>query len=246
MLNNKTAIVTGASRGIGKAIALKLASMGANIVINYNRSSKAAEEVVDIIKSNGGNAIAVACDVSKFDEAEKLVKLTVEKFGTVDILVNNAGITRDGLVLRMKEQDFDDVINTNLKGAFNCIRHISPIMLKQRSGRIINISSVVGLVGNAGQLNYSSSKAGLLGMTKSLAKELGSRGVTVNAVAPGFINTDMTEVLSEKARKDTIALIPLKKMGEPEDIAETVGFLSSESARYITGQVINVDGGMVM
>jgi 3-oxoacyl-[acyl-carrier protein] reductase len=245
-LKGKTAVVTGASRGIGREIALKLAKSGANVVINYRSSANATEELLKEIEGFGVKALAVQADVSSFEEAEKLVKAAVTEFGSLDILVNNAGITKDGLLLRMKEQDFDSVINVNLKGAFNTIRHASGIMLKQKSGKIINISSVVGLTGNAGQLNYASAKAGLLGLTKSAAKELGSRGITVNAVAPGFIQTDMTDVLTDKVKENILSVIPLKKLGKPEDVANTVLFLSSEYASYITGQVINVDGGMVM
>lgn len=246
ILSGKTAVVTGGSRGIGRAIALKLAGLGANIVLNYNNSIGAVEEVIKEIEAAGGTATAVQGDVSVFQDAEKIVKTAVEKFGSLDILVNNAGITKDGLLLRMKEEDFDRVIDVNLKGAFNCIRHASAIMLKQRSGRIINISSVVGITGNAGQVNYAAAKAGIIGVTKSAAKELASRGITVNAVAPGYIDTSMTEVLAEKTKELILGSIPLKRMGRPEDVAEAVAFLASESAAYITGQVIHVDGGMVM
>lgn len=245
-LKSRTAIVTGASRGIGRAIALRLAEMGANLVLNYRNSVQGTEELIKELEEKGVKAIAVQADISKFEEAEKLTKAAVDTFGSIDILVNNAGITKDGLLLRMKEEDFDSVINVNLKGAFNTIKHVSGIMLKQRSGRIINISSVVGITGNAGQLNYSAAKAGILGMTKSAARELGSRGITVNAVAPGFIQTDMTEVLSDKVKENIKGTIPLKTLGTPEDVANLVGFLASDMASYITGQVINVDGGMVM
>lgn len=245
MLTGKTAIVTGASRGIGRAIAEMLAKNGANVILNYKSNSVAVEEVVNNIKQSGGNAIAVQADVSNFQEAEKLIKCAIEKFGKLDILVNNAGIVKDGLLIRMSENDFDSIINTNLKGVFNCIKHASSIMLKQKSGKIINISSVVGLVGNAGQVNYSAAKAGVIGITKSTAKELASRGITVNAVAPGFIRTEMTDALSDKA-KDIMGTIPLKRLGEASDVAETVCFLASSSADYITGQVIQVDGGLVM
>jgi 3-oxoacyl-[acyl-carrier protein] reductase len=246
MLNGKTALVTGASRGIGRAIALKLAELGASLVLNYNRSLSSIEEVVKEIEAKGGKAIAVQGDVSVFEEAEKIVKAAVINFGSLDILVNNAGITKDGLLLRMKEDDFDRVISVNLKGAFNCIRHASPIMLKQKSGRIVNISSVVGITGNAGQVNYAAAKAGIIGMTKATAKELASRGITVNAVAPGFIQTDMTEELSEKVKETIIENIPLKRLGTAKDVANLVAFLVGEDSLYITGQVMNVDGGMVM
>lgn len=246
MLNGKVAIVTGASRGIGKSIALKLAEMGANIVVNYRKSTELIEDCLKEIKAKGVEAIGVECDVSKFESVETLVKKSLEHFGKIDILINNAGITKDTLLLRMKEEDFDNVIDVNLKGTFNCVRQVVPVMLKQRNGSIINISSVVGLVGNPGQLNYASSKAGVIGLTKSLAKEVGSRGITVNAIAPGFIKTDMTEVLSEKVKEEVKKLIPLKRMGSAEDVANMVAFLVSEKGSYITGQVINVDGGMVM
>lgn len=245
-LKGKTAVVTGASRGIGKAIALKLAELGANIVINYRSSSNSVEELIKEIEAKGSKAIAVQGDVSVFAEAENMMKKAVEAFGSLDILVNNAGITKDGLILRMKEEDFDKVIEVNLKGAFNCIRHATPIMMKQKSGKIINISSVVGVSGNAGQVNYSAAKAGIIGMTKSAARELASRGINVNAVAPGFIQTDMTEILSDKVKENTLNNIPLKKFGTAQDVANLVSFLASPSADYITGQVINVDGGMVM
>ncbi|MFX0549819.1 3-oxoacyl-[acyl-carrier-protein] reductase [Hathewaya histolytica] len=246
MLNGKVAIVTGASRGIGKSIALKLAEMGANIVVNYRKSTELIEDCLKEIKAKGVEVIGVECDVSKFESVETLVKKSLEHFGKIDILINNAGITKDTLLLRMKEEDFDNVIDVNLKGTFNCVRQVVPVMLKQRNGSIINISSVVGLVGNPGQLNYASSKAGVIGLTKSLAKEVGSRGITVNAIAPGFIKTDMTEVLSEKVKEEVKKLIPLKRMGSTEDVANMVAFLVSEKGSYITGQVINIDGGMVM
>lgn len=242
----KTAVVTGASRGIGRSIAEMLAQNGINVILNYRGSIKAVEAVVNQINKNGGTALAVQADVSNFEEAEILMKTAVEKFGSLDILVNNAGITKDGLLLRMSESDFDSVININLKGVFNCIKHASSIMLKQKSGKIINISSVVGISGNAGQVNYAASKAGVIGITKSAAKELASRGITVNAVAPGFINTEMTEILSDKVKENIINTIPLKKFGEATDIAQTVCFLASDAANYITGQVIQVDGGMLM
>ena len=246
MLKGKTAVVTGASRGIGRSIAIKLAMLGVNIVVNYRNSYEAVQEVVKEIQALGARALAVQCDISSYNDVENMMKKSMEEFGSIDILVNNAGITKDGLLMRMKEEDFDSVIDINLKGAFNCTRHISAIMLKQRSGRIINISSVSGLTGNAGQVNYSSAKAGILGMTKAVAKELAGRGVTCNAVAPGYIQTDMTEGLSEKVKDNIMNAIPLKRLGTPEDVANAVAFLASEEASYITGQVINVDGGMVM
>ncbi|MFD3155424.1 3-oxoacyl-[acyl-carrier-protein] reductase [Haloimpatiens sp. FM7330] len=246
MLKEKVAIVTGASRGIGRAIALKLAEKGANIVVNYRNNKEMADELVAEIEAKGVKALAIKSDISKFEDAENMIKQAVKEFGSIDILVNNAGITKDTLILRMKEEDFDRVIEVNLKGAFNCIKHASKIMMKQRCGRIINMSSVVGIVGNAGQINYAAAKAGIIGMTKSAAKELASRGITVNAVAPGFIRTDMTEVLSDKVKEEALKSIPLKRMGETSDIANVVAFLASEEGSYITGQVINVDGGMVM
>jgi 3-oxoacyl-[acyl-carrier protein] reductase len=246
MLKGKTAVVTGASRGIGRAIALKLAKLGANIVVNYRNSEDAVKEVVREIQALGATALAIQCDISSYSDVESMMKKSLEQFGTIDILVNNAGITKDGLLMRMKEEDFDSVIDINLKGAFNCTRHVSAIMLKQRQGRIINISSVSGLTGNAGQVNYSSAKAGILGMTKAVARELASRNVTCNAVAPGYIQTDMTDGLSEKVKDTIMSTIPLKRLGMPEDVANAVAFLASEEASYITGQVINVDGGMVM
>jgi len=215
-------------------------------VLNYRSSVKSVEEVVEEIKSLGGNAVAVQGDVSSFDEAAKIIKAAVENFGSLDILVNNAGITKDGLLARMKEEDFDKVIETNLKGTFNCIRHATPIMMKQRSGRIINMTSIVGVAGNAGQMNYAASKAGVIGMTKSAAKELASRGITVNAIAPGFIQTDMTDALSDKVKEELLSGIPLKRLGQVEEIADLAAFLASDSASYITGQVININGGMYM
>lgn len=245
-LKGKTAVVTGGSRGIGKAIAMKLAALGANIVINYNSNSASVDQVIKDIEELGVKAVKIQGDVSKFEDAEKIIKTAVSEFGSLDILVNNAGITRDGLILRMKEEDFDKVINVNLKGTFNCTRHASQIMLKQKAGRIINIASVVGIAGNAGQANYAAAKAGIIGITKSAARELASRGITVNAVAPGYIDTDMTHVLPEKTKEAILGSIPLKKMGKPEDVAEAVAFLASDSASYITGHILNVDGGMVM
>lgn len=244
MLKGKTAVVTGASRGIGRAIALKLAEHGADIAVNYRNSEEEALNLVKEIEAKGVRAIAVQADVSSFEDARKLIDRAKEEFETVDILVNNAGITKDGLVMRMTEEDFDTVIKVNLKGVFNCIRHTVPIMIKQKGGRIINITSVVGLLGNAGQVNYSAAKAGIIGMTKSLAKEIGSRGITVNAVAPGFIETDMTAGLSDKLKETVRENIVLRKFGQPENVADAVYFLASKMGEYITGQVISVDGGM--
>ncbi|MBU3177100.1 3-oxoacyl-[acyl-carrier-protein] reductase [Clostridium estertheticum] len=246
MLKGKTAVVTGASRGIGRAIALKLAKHGANVVVNYRNSVEAVQEVVKEIEALGVKVLAIQADISSYTDVENMIKKSVEEFGSIDILVNNAGITKDGLLMRMKEADFDSVIDINLKGAFNCTRHVAAIMLKQRSGRIINISSVSGLTGNAGQVNYSAAKAGIIGMTKSVAREFGSRGVTCNAVAPGYIQTDMTEDLPAKVKDTIMGTIPLKRLGRPEDVANVVAFLATDDAAYITGQVINVDGGMVM
>ncbi|GAA0118462.1 3-oxoacyl-[acyl-carrier-protein] reductase [Clostridium perfringens] len=246
MLKDKVAIVTGGTRGIGRAIALKLADKGANIVINYRNSDKEAEELKAILEEKGVKVLTVKCDISNFEDSKNLMNKCKEVFGKIDILVNNAGITKDTLIMRMKEEDFDSVIDVNLKGTFNCAKHASAIMLKQRFGKIINMTSVVGIAGNAGQVNYAASKAGVIGLTKSLAKELGSRGITVNAVAPGFINTDMTASLSEKVKEEASKNIPLKRLGDPEDVANLVGFLASDAANYITGQVINIDGGMVM
>ena len=246
MLKDKVAIVTGGTRGIGRAIALKLADHGANIVINYRNSDKEAEELKAILEEKGVKVLTVKYDISNFEDSKNLMDKCKEVFGKIDILVNNAGITKDTLIMRMKEEDFDNVIDVNLKGTFNCAKHASAIMLKQRFGKIINMTSVVGIAGNAGQVNYAASKAGVIGLIKSLAKELGSRGITVNAVAPGFINTDMTASLSEKVKEEASKNIPLKRLGDPEDVANLVGFLASDAANYITGQVINVDGGMVM
>lgn len=246
MLNGKVAVVTGASRGIGRAVAKKLASLGAEVVINYNGSKERAEEVLREIEAEGGKASIYQCNVSDFAACEAFLKDVISEHGSLDILVNNAGITRDDLLMKMTEEEYDAVLDTNLKGTFNCIRFAARQMLKQRSGRIINMASVSGVLGNAGQANYSASKAGIIGLTKSAARELASRGITVNAVAPGFVNTEMTEVLSEKVKEGAVSQIPLGKFGEPEDIAEAVAFLASEGARYITGQVLNVDGGMAM
>ena len=246
MLTDKIAVVTGASRGIGREIAVTLASKGAVVIVNYNGSTAKAEEVVKEIQAAGGRAEAVQCNVSDFSEAARLMEYVVKQYGRVDILVNNAGITRDNLLMKMSEEDFDAVLNTNLKGAVNCIKHISRQMLKQRSGRIINISSVSGVMGNAGQVNYSASKAGIIGITKSVAREMASRGITSNAVAPGFIDTDMTAVLPDAVKAAATEQIPMKRFGSTRDIDSMVAFLASDEAGYITGQVICVDGGMAM
>ncbi|MBO6260131.1 MAG: 3-oxoacyl-[acyl-carrier-protein] reductase [Lachnospiraceae bacterium] len=246
MLSGKTALVTGAGRGIGKAIAKKLASLGATVVVNYSGSKEKAEETVAEIVAAGGSAEAMQCDVSDFKACEEFSKAVVAKYGKLDILVNNAGVTRDGLLMGMSEDDYDKVLDTNLKGAFNMTRHFSRVFLKQRSGRIINISSVSGVMGNAGQANYSASKAGLIGLTKSVARELAGRGVCVNAVAPGFIETDMTNAMKEDAKNKLIENIPLGRIGKPDDIAEAVAFLAGDASSYITGQVLCVDGGMAI
>ena len=245
-MEGKVAVVTGASRGIGKAIAVKLASKGATVVINYNGSRERAEEVKNEVESAGGKAVIIQCNVADFDACKEFIETVIKEQGRIDILVNNAGITKDGLLMKMSEEDFDAVLDTNLKGAFHTIQAVSRQMLKQRSGRIINMSSVVGILGNAGQVNYAASKAGVIGITKSAAKELASRGITVNAIAPGFIDTEMTEVLSDAVKEAAATQIPLGKFGKPEDVAKAVTFLASEDAGYITGQVIQVDGGMVI
>lgn len=245
-LNGKVALVTGASRGIGREIAKTLAGCGASVVVNYNGSAGKAEEVVAEIQAAGGEAVAMQGNVADFDAAKTLVAETIARYGRLDILVNNAGITRDGLLLAMSEEDFDAVLDTNLKGAFHCIRHAARQMLKQRSGRIINISSVSGVSGNAGQANYCASKAGIIGLTKSVARELGSRGITCNAIAPGFIDTEMTAVLSDTVKESMRGQIPLKRFGEPKDVANAAAFLASDEAAYITGQVLCVDGGMAL
>lgn len=242
----KTAVVTGGSRGLGRAICLELARGGANVVFCYAGNEAAAKETTAACEALGAKALAVQCNVAKADEVKALMDAAVKEFGRIDILVNNAGITRDGLLMMMKEEDFDAVIAANLKGTFLCMKAVSRIMMKQRYGRIVNLSSVVGLRGNAGQVNYAASKAGVVGMTKSLAKELASRGVTVNAVAPGFIATDMTAAMTDAAKEATLASIPLQRLGAPEDVAHAVAFLASDEAAYITGQVLCVDGGMAM
>ncbi|MEG0070190.1 MAG: 3-oxoacyl-[acyl-carrier-protein] reductase [Terrisporobacter sp.] len=246
MLQDKCAVITGASRGIGRAIAVKYAKEGANIVLNYRNSETEALELKKELDELGSNTLIIKADVSKFEEAEKLIKEAKNTFGKVDILINNAGITKDNLIMRMKEEDFDSVIEVNLKGAFNCLKAVTPIMIRQKEGKIINMSSVVGVIGNAGQVNYCASKAGLIGMTKSLAREIGSKNINVNAIAPGFIDTDMTRVLNEDQKKNIISQVPLKRLGQVEDIANLALFLGSEKSNYITGQVIHVDGGMAM
>lgn len=244
MLKNKTALVTGASRGIGSEIAKSLAKEGAFVIVNYNGSKERAKAVVEEIKAEGGDAAAYGCDVSDFSACEEMINNLIREYGHIDILVNNAGITRDNLIMKMSEEDFDTVLAINLKGAFNTIRHLSRYFLKQRAGHIINISSVSGVLGNAGQANYSASKAGIIGLTKSVARELASRGITCNAVAPGFIATEMTEKMSQAAKESVKEQIPLKREGNTQDVAELVTFLASERAAYLTGQVISVDGGM--
>jgi len=246
LLENKTAIVTGGSRGIGRAICVALAKEGANIVTCYAKGAAAAEETAAMCREYGVQAVAVQADVAVPGEVEALFAEALKITGTIEILVNNAGITRDGLLLRMSDDDFNQVIDTNLRGAFYCMRAASKLMMKKRYGRIVTISSVVGVSGNAGQVNYAASKAGVIGMTKSLAKELGSRNVTANAVAPGFITTDMTEGLPDAVKEQMAKEIPLSRMGRPEDVADAVTFLVSDKASYITGQVLHVDGGMVM
>jgi len=245
-LEGKVAVVTGASRGIGRAIALKLANEGAKVVVNYSGSQAKAEEVVATIQENGGEAIAVQASVSKTEEVTALMDAAVKTFGSLDILVNNAGITRDNLLMRMKENEWDDVLDTNLKGVFLCTKAVTRQMMKQRAGRIINISSIVGVAGNAGQANYVAAKAGVIGLTKTTAKELASRNILVNAVAPGFIETEMTEQLPEDIKQGMLTQIPLAKLGQPEDIAKAVAFLASDDANYMTGQTLHIDGGMVM
>ena len=246
MLKNKIALITGAGRGIGRAIAIALAKEGAEVVINYNGSEERAKEVKQTIEENGGKASIYKCNVSDFTACEAMIKDIVKEYGHLDILVNNAGITKDGLIMKMKEEDFDSVLNVNLKGTFNTIRHSARQMLKQRSGKIINISSVSGILGNVGQANYAASKAGVIGLTKTMARELGSRGITVNAIAPGFVDTEMTEVLSEEIRENACKQIILGRFGKPEDIANMAAYLASEKAAYITGQIISVDGGMAI
>ncbi|HHA6256223.1 TPA: 3-oxoacyl-[acyl-carrier-protein] reductase [Staphylococcus aureus] len=242
----KSALVTGASRGIGRSIALQLAEEGYNVAVNYAGSKEKAEAVVEEIKAKGVDSFAIQANVADADEVKAMIKEVVSQFGSLDVLVNNAGITRDNLLMRMKEQEWDDVIDTNLKGVFNCIQKATPQMLRQRSGAIINLSSVVGAVGNPGQANYVATKAGVIGLTKSAARELASRGITVNAVAPGFIVSDMTDALSDELKEEMLTQIPLARFGQDTDIANTVAFLASDKAKYITGQTIHVNGGMYM
>lgn len=245
-LEGKIALVTGASRGIGRAIALELSKNGARVIVNYKGSEEAARKTVLDIEAAGGQAEAIRCDVADFEACEGMIKDIFEKYQGIDILVNNAGITRDGLLMKLSKEDFDAVVDTNLKGCFHTMRFTARQMMKKRSGRIINLASVVGITGNIGQLNYAASKAGVIGMTKTAARELAGRGITVNAIAPGFIDTDMTEKLGEKVREQVIGQIPLGYFGKPEDVAKAALFLASDDAAYITGQVLQVDGGMVM
>jgi len=246
MLKGQVALVTGASRGIGRAIALSLAEAGADVVVNFAGNEAAANEVVAAIEGMGRKAMKIRANVAVMAEAEEMIKQSLESFGKIDILVNNAGITRDNLIMRMKEEEFDEVIQTNLKGVFNCVKAITRPMMKQRYGRIINISSVVGVLGNPGQVNYVAAKAGVIGLTKAAARELAARNITVNAVAPGFIETDMTDKLPEDIKAQMLGQIPLAKLGKPEEVAKVVRFLASEDSSYMTGQTIHVDGGMYM
>lgn len=242
----KTAIVTGGSRGIGRQTVLELARNGYAVAIVYQGNEEKANETMQMAMAEGAEAIAIKCDVASMESVTSMVNAVMEKWGRVDVLVNNAGQTADGLLMRMSEEDFDKIISVNLKGTFNCVKAVTSIMMKQRYGRIVNLSSVVGITGNAGQANYAASKAGIIGFTKSVAKELASRGITANCVAPGYVETDMTEVLSDKIKEAILAQIPMKRCADPKEIASVIGFLVSEKANYITGQVINVDGGMVM
>lgn len=244
--NRKVALITGGSRGIGKEVALKFAENGYNIVINYVSDKTDTESLKKEFESKGVEAFLIKTDVTSFEDSENMIKSAIEKFGSIDVLVNNAGITRDTLLMRMKEEDFDKVIEVNLKGTFNVTKAVVPYMMKKREGKIINLSSVVGVTGNAGQCNYSASKAGIIGFTKSLAKEVASRNILVNAVAPGFIETSMTDVLKDEIKEEIAKTIPLKRMGKAEDVANVVKFLASSDSSYVTGQVINIDGGMLM
>jgi len=246
LLDGKIALVTGASRGIGRAIALRLAEAGATVIVNYAGNVKAAQEVESMIVDAGGKAMLIQADIANTEAVDDMIKKINKEYGKIDILVNNAGITRDNLLMRMKESDWDDVINTNLKGIYNSTKAVSKFMMKQRSGRIVNMASVVGLTGNAGQANYAAAKAGVIGFSKSMAKELASRGITVNTVAPGFIETDMTAVLADQVKEELVSRIPLARLGNAKDVANAVMFLVSDEASYITGQTLNVDGGMVM
>src|SRR5690625_12478 len=246
MLKGKNALVTGASRGIGKAIALELGSKGVHVAVNFAGNEAKAQEVVDDLKQMGVNAFKVQADVSDESQVKDMVKTVIKTFGSLDILVNNAGITKDNLLMRMKEAEFDQVIDTNLKGAFLCMKTVARQMMRQKSGRIINVASIVGVSGNPGQANYVAAKAGVIGMTKSVAQEFASRNILVNAVAPGFISTDMTDALNDEQKEAILKLIPLARLGQPEDVANVVRFLASDDAKYITGQTIHIDGGMVM
>lgn len=246
MFRGKNILITGGSRGIGRAISLKMASLGGNIAINYARNAEAARQTAKEIEELGGKAVIVQCDVGSYRQVDAMIHQIRESMGDVDILINNAGITRDNLLMRMSEEDWDDVMNTNLKGVYNCTKAVIRPMMKKRYGKIINVSSIVGITGNAGQSNYAAAKAGIIGFTKAMAKELAPRKINVNAVAPGFITTDMTEVLPDEIKKRILSNIPMNQFGTPEDVAEAVAFMASERARYITGQVIHIDGGMVM
>lgn len=245
-MEKKVALITGASRGIGKQIALTMASEGYDVIINFNGNEEKAKEVCDECLKLGSKAMIVKANVADFAQVEAMVKTIMDVYGRIDVLVNNSGITKDTLLLRMSEEDFSSVVDVNLKGCFHCIKHVSKVMMKQRSGAIINMASVIGLVGNIGQANYAASKAGIIGLTKSVAKELASRGIRVNAIAPGFIATEMTEVLDDKVKDGIMSNIPLKQFGSVEDVANMVAFLASDKSKYVTGQVMNVDGGMVM